>query len=114
MIKAVSFGGSARYTVTIVLYQNRFYEYEVSFPSGDYSFIAQTIGARLGQPSGRENSMVENRMGAKFEQSIQLGNGVSTKTQVKRLHDTVVEGALIVTYLPIEKTIEETPGKAPF
>lgn len=111
----VDFGGGDSYDVFIHFYKDRFFLYFVQFPSEEFSFVADATERRLGKPTKSKKSIVQNRMGANFDQTEKLWSLTNTKVEiVKRRSSKLSEGEMTVIYLPISKEVTTKPGKAPF
>lgn len=113
------FGDSFRWSMKPFLsftHDERFYGYTIIFPGDAFEETKKALFARLGKPQSDLPSTVENRMGAKFDQAIIIWETAHTRViMMQRSPANLNEGALSVTYIPLEKTIPPEPtAAAPF
>ena len=94
----------------------QFYSYFVTFPASAFAATQNALVARLGKPSSDKPSIVENRMGAKFDQETLEWSTPHTHVKLtQRFPGDLTLGLLEVLYTPLEKNIPPEPtATAPF
>jgi hypothetical protein len=110
------FGGPKHGKEPVLLFhQDQFYGYVVRLdPERDFDFVVRTITAALGPPAKSEESEVENRMGAKFPQTVATWSTEHVDVVLQRRARTVDEGFLSITYRPLAPPKKPEEGAAPF
>lgn len=105
-----------RFDTTLYFFKGRFYEYNLEFNPGAFGFLMATLSQRLGKPTARKRTVVQNRAGASFDQEIVRWDMPNTTVHVFSPGPaTVTEGTMVVSYKPIKRVVPSAkPGRAPF
>ena len=76
--------------------------------------ISAALIESLGPPDNRRSEVVENLMGAKFDNVVLEWSFPDVRVEFHKLFGSVDNGALRMTYLPIARTVKKEKLRAPF
>jgi hypothetical protein len=103
------------YPARLDFYRDRFFRYAIDYTAGSFDSFERALHSQLGEPASVEHEIVQNRMGAKFQQTILVWNLPNTSVVAYSIFENLEWGRLVVTYSPIAETVpKESPSELPF
>jgi hypothetical protein len=115
--KYADFGdNSHKFPVIIYFCMGKFCSYDVIFENEYFDFVYNTLKSFLGEPKDLNNDIVQNLMGAKFDQTTVTWETPLVNVYLeKRLSGDIKKGLFRMLYLPIIKPAKiPNKGTAPF
>ena len=101
--------------MTLDYFQDQFYRAEAGVPVEKFDAFEASLNAALGEPDSRSVSVVENAMGAKYDQVAESWVVGDVMVSLSKRANQVDRGSYSVAYSPIERLIPPAPPpKAPF
>jgi hypothetical protein len=113
---SADFGGVRTDPILEFTPDGRFFAFHLSFSEDAYLTVSRSLDSRLGAATLAEDSEVQNRMGATFNQTISTWANTHTSVfLIRRSPSDLTKSTVRVAYLPLEGTLPPEPtAPAPF
>lgn len=92
-----TYGGIPPRSMTASFKDDKLTQVLIAFTNGHYDALTSALITRFGQPSSRAHDVMQNLMGAKFDNEVLTWTPASTLLRISKYSSNIEEGSVLIT-----------------